>query len=170
MRKTIIFAVLFVMLTLLISCGGVTDPNNETTPPNVIRIGETFTDKQISVKVNGVRLVDNDIIVIDISITNGQSKSIGYSYIWLWGLLKTPENTQLENTSYWGNNNIPRFSGSNILPGVTIQDSISFDRYAPTDGKYTFYAEPPLPSDTILAAEKVSDFQVEFYYAEIEKE
>jgi hypothetical protein len=170
MREAAVFAVLIVMVSLLISCDGVTDPNNETTPPRIIRIGETFTDKQISVSPKKVRLVDNNIIVIDISITNGQSKSIGYSYIWLWGLLKTPENTQLENTSYWVNNNISRFSGSSILPGVTIQDSISFDRYTPTEGKYTFYAEPPLPSDTFLAAEKVNDFQVEFYYAEIERE
>jgi hypothetical protein len=71
----------------------------------------------------------------------------------------------LETLTYFGSNEISRFGGSNILPGATVQDSISFNRYAPTEGEYVFYADPPLPDD--FTSETIGDFQLKFYYNEI---
>jgi hypothetical protein len=168
---------LFVVMTafiLFVGCEGLTDNDGENADlPKVIRIGETFTDKQISVKAASVRLVDDEIIVIDITITNNRSDAIKYSNIFSWGELKTPSNTQLETSIYF-HKEIPSFTGSKILSVVTVQDTISFDKYTPVEGEYVFYANPPLPGDFTflpddLTSEKMSDFQIKFDYREIEK-
>jgi hypothetical protein len=160
--------IIVVMAALFMSCGGLGGEDDDSTPdnkPKTIHIGETFTDKQISVKAEKVRLVNGDIIVIDISITNNQAESVDYSSIWSWGELLTPANTQLETLSYIGNDEIVSFSGSRILPGATVKDVLAFKKYTPVAGKYTFYAEPPLPGD--FDAEEMDDFLLEFDYSEI---
>jgi hypothetical protein len=152
---------------LFAGCEGVTDNDEkDTTQSKVIRIGETVTDKQISVKAAAVRLVDSKIIVIDIEITNNRAEAVSYSSFYAWGTLKTPENTQLETITYlYYGDEIPSFSGSRILSGVTVKDTISFEKYTPVEGEYIFYADPPLPGD--FDAEKINDFQIKFDYKDL---
>jgi hypothetical protein len=166
--KITFFLIVFTVICLsflFISCENMLgNEKNEQPKETIIRIGETVASKQISVKVDSIEFVKDDILAICLNITNNRFTSIGYSNIWSWGVLKTPENTQVETVSYIGLD-IEEFSGSSILPGVTIVDTITLEKHTYTAGVYTFYANPPLPDD--FTAEKMDDFQIEFNYSDI---
>jgi hypothetical protein len=75
--KKIYFAALAASV-LCLSCGNGSDSGYRASS---VKIGGTFTDKQISVRIDEVELLKGKFLAIKISVANNRTEAVDYSSI-----------------------------------------------------------------------------------------
>jgi hypothetical protein len=86
-------------------------------------------------------------IGIEVRIKNELSDWVDYAERYYWGGLIDNNGNQIDNVSYSFLTNATIFSGSSILPGATITDTITFDEYTGSPTSFAFIGEPPVYED-----------------------
>jgi hypothetical protein len=163
--------IIFLLLSLFVmSCSQPTSQNTNTgtpTGPITASIGSTITVSGITVLFQKAYYLTNDPmyvqkpnrIGIDVKIGNTTASAVGYASIFSWGDLLTNLGEQCNATLYMSVNNDNYFSGSQILPGATITDTLSFSAYTGSPISAKLIGKIPF-DDT-------PDFELSFLISEI---
>ena len=99
-------------------------------------------------------------IGIEVELQNRRNERVSYSPILSWGDILTSTGDQLNSVIYITLNDETRtFSGSSILPGARIVDTLTFERFDGEPSSFVFHGNPPF--------EGGAEFKLSFHRSEI---